>query len=145
MKLTTTQKETATLIRIAAAQHWGCPLVEIDYLSCLWMAAKGEKLPWATKKTETFAFNYQPSGGKTWAAEIVGLDAKWGFKREFLQRDSFTTSKSGKCGTIHYTFQTGKVYQVREAWGMDGFYKLADDASHLKKVSELEVRERFAE
>lgn len=69
-----------------------------------------------TKQQVRIELNYQPSGGKTWVAEITGTDPKYGFKREFLREDTKDTSYSGKTGRVSYLLTEGKVYEICEAW-----------------------------
>ena len=51
--------------------------------------------------------------GKTWLAELTGTDAKFGFRREFINTVEKITSRSGKTGTASYLVGDG-VYESNE-------------------------------
>ena len=51
--------------------------------------------------------------GKTWLAELTGTDAKFGFRREFVNAVEKTTSRSGRTGTATYLVGPG-VYESNE-------------------------------
>jgi hypothetical protein len=48
--------------------------------------------------------------GKTWLAELTGLDKKFGFQREFINAAERNTSRSGKTGTASYIVGAG-IYE----------------------------------
>lgn len=141
MKMTQAQKNKANEIRQQAATKWNCDVKEIDWLSCCWMAIRGEELE-PEQEAIIEKFNYQPSGGKTWVAEITGTCEKWGFKREFLDYYDIDTSSSGKTGVVYYKFESGKIYQVNEAWKRKGFYHLVN--GELEELPKGKVKEMFA-
>lgn len=70
--------------------------------------------------------NYQPSGGKTWLAEITGLDTKYGIKRDFLRESDIRRSSSRKTGTNYYFLRKDGYYEYNEAWKDRGFFRIID-------------------
>jgi len=70
--------------------------------------------------------NYQPSGGKTWMAEIKGEDSKYGLDREFVSETNKERSGSGKTGQNFYHAEEGKVYEMNVAWGNRFFFTVED-------------------
>jgi len=72
-------------------------------------------------KTTLLKLNYQPSGGKTWVAEITGRCEKYKYERKFLKYVALDKSGSGKTGQVTFQLEQGKFYQVREAWQDDCF------------------------
>lgn len=106
-------------IRKLAANHWKCKKMEIDFSECL-------KKAWAEKKeiaggTYNVTTNYYKNNHRAgWGAEITGTCEKFGLKREFISgmgpgrkhyREIEMTSR--QLGTIHYTLEVGKIYEIR--------------------------------
>lgn len=76
--------------------------------------------------------------GKTWMAQLTGLDPKFTFDRDFVNASSSNLSGSGKTGTKTYTLIEDGIYQPREGRrslrhtdGRDGqgnrFYRVTGD------------------
>jgi len=84
------------------------------------MATK-HKVEEQTENGIKISANYQPSGGKTWMAEITGEHQKYGLDREFESEIDQRRSSSGKTGSNLYHAEEGKVYEMKVAWG-DRFF-----------------------
>lgn len=82
----------------------------------------------------TLWINHQPSGGKEWVAEIVGLDAKYGLARRFLRPVDRRWSGSGKTGDTAFELEEGAVYEVNEPWRGRRFVVVRDGkAVHISR------------
>ncbi len=52
--------------------------------------------------------------GKTWLAEIVGTGGKFGIERDFINRISTNTSRSGRTGSYDYIVPDNCVLESNE-------------------------------
>jgi hypothetical protein len=86
--------------------------------------------------------NFQPSGGKAWAARITGRHPKFSFEREFLPVFSADRSSSGKTGSNTYELSPGEIYEVNEPWRgryfVDGEGHRIDTEDVLKYINRKE-------
>jgi len=64
----------------------------------------------------TVKINYQPSGGKCWAARVTGRDPRYGLSRDFLPTVAADRSSSGKTGSNTYELAEGELYEIHPAW-----------------------------
>jgi hypothetical protein len=92
-----------------------------------------------TKATVRETINHQPSGGKAWAAELIGRDPKYTFTREFLNPVDTNRSSSGKTGSNTYELEDGKLYQLKPSW-KDKYFATVRDG----KLVEVTVKEALA-
>ncbi len=76
--------------------------------------------------------------GKTWLAEVTGLDPKFGFQRSFVNPISRDTSRSGKTGTHTYLVDDG-LYEANEGRRRLGksYYRVTDDEATRISQDEL--------
>lgn len=63
--------------------------------------------------TTTIELDIATMEGKTWLAQITGLDTRMGFDRTFLRAIEKHTSKSGKTGYATYAVTDG-LYESNE-------------------------------
>jgi len=89
---------------------------------------------------------HQPSGGKTWVAEILGPHPKYGFERSFLSPIHRERSSSGRTGSNIYLLAEGKIYQVQEPFEdrvtirvQDGDVVEVNPVDLLKELEEAEA------
>ena len=87
--------------------------------------------------------NHQPSGGKEWVAEIVGIDSKFGFKREFLNPTEKNWSSSGRTGETVYQIEENKIYEYNEPWKGRGFFTVRN--GEIVWLEKEEVAKMFTE
>jgi|GEM_PF-5353869 len=90
------------------------------------------------KNLNKIVVNNQPSGGKPWGAKIVGKDAKYGFKREFLRYTLANMSSSGKTGNAVFYLQEDGFYEIRGSWskGRD-YYAVENGIMRETKLDEI--------
>jgi hypothetical protein len=86
-------------------------------------------------------------GSDAWLARLVGLDDKFTFKREFVQKEDHR-SGSGKSGTIVWTIKEPGIYEWRKLcvgstgnnWESSGFCRISDDGiERLTKEEAIEA------
>lgn len=120
-------------IRRNAALNLNCQLMDIHFGECLRQAHKEIKY----RKSEKYSIqtNYYSSNDRgSWCAEIVGKCQKFGLKREFLKKDVEMTSR--KMGNVHYTLESGKIYQVQPPF-KNRYFLLNNEEVSMEKVLEL--------
>lgn len=66
-----------------------------------------------TSTPTTIELDIATMEGKTWLAQITGLDTRMGFDRTFLRAIEKHTSKSGKTGYATYAVTDG-LYESNE-------------------------------
>ena len=77
--------------------------------------------------------NHQPSGGREWVAEIVGIDEKFGFKRTFINPVEKNWSSSGRTGETIYLVEEG-IYEYNEPWKGRGFFAVKNgEVAYLER------------
>lgn len=74
---------------------------------------------------------------KSWVAEIVGTDVKWGFKRQFINAREDENIKG-----LFYNLEEGKVYDVNCA--QKGRKFVSVKAGEVVELSQNEVKGLFA-
>lgn len=74
---------------------------------------------------------------KSWVAEIVGTDARFGLKREFIKG-----SESDEVKGLFFTLVDGKVYDINNASG--GRYYATVRNGEVVRLGENEVKAMFA-
>lgn len=76
--------------------------------------------------------------GKTWLAQITGLDPKFGFTRSFVNPISKDTSRSGRTGSYTYLADDG-LYEANEGRRKLGrsYYRVADGKAEQISQDEL--------
>lgn len=86
-----------------------------------------------------------------WIAEVVGLDARYGFSRRFIggQKDYTESNSVGSRGVyIHYILESGKIYEVAKmtSWKKQEryFFRLDDDGTE-QQLTAVEVRSCLTE
>ncbi len=102
--------------------------------------AESLKLAWSILKSETGAIEISLSEGskkhKSWVAEIVGTDAKWGFKRQFLNG-----RESEEVRGLSFDLEEGKIYDVNCA--QKGRKFVTVKAGEVVELSQNEVKGLF--
>jgi hypothetical protein len=85
--------------------------------------------------------------GRPYCARLTGLDAKYGFAREFLPATERRRSRSGLTGANYYDIDTPGVYEVQSA-GRKGvpersYYQVVAEGGDLKvyRISVSEARD----
>jgi hypothetical protein len=66
--------------------------------------------------------NYQPSGGKSWIAKIIGRHPKYILDRKFINGSRQDMSSSGKTGSLVFNITEDGYYEVNEAWKKNKYY-----------------------
>lgn len=97
-------------------------------------------------KLELFGDDSATTSKKTWVAEIVSLDNKWKFKREFLQgqKDYASSNNSGSRGIFsYYNLFTGAIYEVNShvSWRKSDRYFCRVESGQIVRMSEQDVIE----
>lgn len=80
-----------------------------------------------------------------WVAKLLGLDDKWGFKREFMrgQRDYSCAKMTGSRGIfVYYALEDG-IYEVNErvSWKHVKRYFIRVENTEIMEISRKEVVE----
>ena len=81
--------------------------------------------------------------GRTWLAEITGLDSKFGLSRTFVVAAERRISRSGKTGSIDYVVGPG-LYESNEGRRRYGrrFWRVNDDGT-VDRISRNDVLDSF--
>ncbi len=95
-----------------------------------------------TERTVTVRLAHYVSNGRDWVAELVGVDPKYGFKREFLDCEK-DWSSSGKTGNSFYELENGKVYEINEPYKGRWIVKVED--GKLVDMTKEEAKQYFQE
>lgn len=97
--------------------------------------------------TVTITLDIATMEGKTWLAEIVGTDKKFGLQRVFVNAVQRRTSHSGKTGTAEYVVGPG-LYESNEGRRRLGrrYWKVDSDGALIpldreELLEEMEVRQ----
>lgn len=108
--------------------------------------AEALKMAWAIEKAEVevvkvpATIEIELSGGsrkhKSWVAEIVDRDAKYGLKREFINGYNKDNAM------LYFQLENGKVYDINDASGLRRYKKVVN--GELVEMGEYEVKEMFA-
>lgn len=109
-------------------------------LRTAWEMVKGEE---NKPQYVTFDVNHQPSGGKEWVAEIVGIHPKYKFERRFDNPVAHKWSSSGKTGKTTFALEVGKVYEVNEPW-TGRYFVEATIKGEVLEISAKEVLAKIA-
>jgi len=90
------------------------------------------------KEKVVVSCKYQPSGGKTWIAKIVGKHPKYNYDREFENTILRERSSSGKTGRNKYSLKPG-IYEVNASWDGREFLKISKELEvELLKAEDIE-------
>lgn len=99
------------------------------------------RMAWAIVKQTATTVTIQLSEGsrkhKTWVAELIGLDAKFGFNRQFV-----VGSEDEEVRGLFFTLEEGKVYDVNCA--RDGREYATVRNGQVVELSQNEVKAMFA-
>lgn len=102
--------------------------------------AEALKMAWAIAKTQTGKIEIELSGGsrkhKSWVAQIVGTDAKYGLKRDFLNGYNKDNSM------LYFELEEGAVYDINDASGLRRYKKVVN--GELVELGDYEVKGMFA-
>lgn len=102
--------------------------------------AEALRMAWAQVKNEVGAIEIELSGGsrkhKSWVAEIVGTDAKYGLKREFLNGYNKDNAM------LYFELENGKIYDIKDAAGVRRYKKVVN--GELIEMNESDVKAVFA-
>ena len=80
------------------------------------------------------AIRYGQKRHRGWVARLIGLDARYGFRREFLEgpRDYTQADSMGQRGIYEYFYLSDGLYEINEPTGLGKsrryFASVADDA-----------------
>ena len=133
MKLSKKTIETAKEIRKDAARKWDCEVVEIDWVSCLGMAMRGEELEMETIHEYKFDIEGKHRNGGVYVAIITGKDEKFGFARDFLPLEWDQDKKIKKVwGTTK--LENGTIVEIATGGSAKNKYQEA----YVTKGGELE-------
>lgn len=86
-----------------------------------------------------------------WIAEIVGIDARYGFSRRFIsgQKDYTESNGVGSRGVyIHYILDGGRIYEVAKmaSWKkQERYFFRLDDYGNEQQLTAMEVRSCLSE
>ena len=78
----------------------------------------------------------------SWVAEIIGLDSKYKYRREFLRhKKDYSRSNPRKLSGIYAEFilESGRVYEIKDF--KDRYFCTVYDDGEVKKITESEVQE----
>lgn len=101
--------------------------------------AQSLKMAWAIAKTQTGKIEIELSGGsrkyKSWVAQIVGIDAKFGLKREFLNGYNKDNAM------LYFELSEGAVYDINDASGLRRYKQVVN--GELVELGDSDVMEMF--
>lgn len=81
-----------------------------------------------------------------WVAEIIGVDKKFGFKRQFLNGnwDRTKSNAVGSRGTrLCFVIESEKLYEVKSpvSWrSVDRYFCIVNDLGEIIKITETEAK-----